>query len=195
MIFDILLAAFLLAMAFWGFKSGLVRSVFSLGGFALSILLAAILYPMVTNWLMKTQFYTFILERVVTPNMPAADAGWNLPSFLTEGINSSVQTAAESAAQSIVAIAAVLVVFVLCKVGLSLVAKVLNLVAKLPVISLFNKLGGLMCGAINGLLVLYIVFAILTLFINNDLLELINQSRLATEFYNNNLLMKLIFHS
>ena len=66
-------------------------------------------------------------------------------------------------------------------------------IAELPIIKQIDKLGGFIYGVIEGLLIIYIILAILS-FVNVEELQLaIKTSYLTSILYNNNLILMLFF--
>ncbi|MCG8501935.1 MAG: CvpA family protein [Firmicutes bacterium] len=96
----------------------------------------------------------------------------------------------------IVNIISVILIFMAIKLILFIVGSTLDQFMKLPVLNEMNKLGGGIFGVVNGLIIIYIVFAILTLFApiqaSAPLIEMINESSIAKIFYNHNILLNWI---
>ena len=76
------------------------------------------------------------------------------------------------------------------------IAKVLNIFSKLPVIKQFNRLGGALLGGIKGILILYIMIAIVTVFVpfeeNGVIVQGIEESSFAGAMYEDNIILNLI---
>ena len=70
-------------------------------------------------------------------------------------------------------------------------------ITKLPVVKQIDKLGGFALGAVEGLLTVYIVFAILMLFNSSpsfrNVYETIEASKIARFFYENNFIVDFMF--
>ena len=66
-------------------------------------------------------------------------------------------------------------------------------IASLPIIKQLDKLGGFIYGLIEGLLIIYIVLAILSFVHVQELQLAIKTSYIASILYNNNLLLMLFF--
>ena len=58
-------------------------------------------------------------------------------------------------------VASVIILFIGLKIITSLIIVILNKIANLPIISVANKLGGLILGAFNGILVVYLIILLL----------------------------------
>ena len=90
----------------------------------------------------------------------------------------------------------VIVLFIVSNIALWFLKSVLEVLANLPVIRLFNKSGGIIYGVIKGFLIIYFILAIASLlsplFSNGIVLRSINQSYLGSRMYNNNILLNLV---
>ena len=67
----------------------------------------------------------------------------------------------------------------------------------LPILKQFNKAGGIIYGIIKALIIIYVILAIifaLTYITGNTVIsEIISKSYITKVFYNNNILLNLIF--
>ena len=73
----------------------------------------------------------------------------------------------------------------------------MDVTARVPVLKQFNKTGGLVFGILKGILVLYVVFALLTPLIplmkpSNPLISGLEQSVFTVNFYKYNLIIPWI---
>ena len=66
-------------------------------------------------------------------------------------------------------------------------------IASLPIIKQIDKLGGLIYGIIEGLLIIYIILAILSFVDVQEIQLAIKSSYITSILYNNNLLLLLLF--
>ena len=88
-----------------------------------------------------------------------------------------------------------LLIFIIVKIVLKFVTALADLIAKLPILKQFNKLGGTLYGIIEGLFIVFLGFAIISLIapmLDSSVLDAINSSTLGSICYNNNLLLKII---
>jgi Colicin V production protein. len=89
-----------------------------------------------------------------------------------------------------------IVVFIFVIIFLRIIFMTLDLVSKFPIINGINKMLGLLMGFIEGILVMWLLFLVLTIFINTTLgaqaFLMINNSKVLTFLYNNNYLLKVI---
>lgn len=195
---DIIVAVLVGGMTLWGFKRGLIRSLFQLGRYVIAAVLTTTLYPVVSAWLMGTPFATMVHDRFVVPlidNQFNAMGGNQLPSFLDGMVQGAGASAATTLTHTFVNVVCMVIVFFLATVGLRFVVRLLDRIASLPILSLFNRLGGIAVGFVNGMIIVYVILAVVMLFANADWIRAINESALVNQLYHNNILMNLMFHS
>lgn len=88
------------------------------------------------------------------------------------------------------------ITFLITTILLSILANALNIISKIPIINGLNKTAGLFVGVFRGLVIVWILCIVLTMFYGTKegqlIYGMINQSRLLSSIYNNNLLLKAI---
>lgn len=91
---------------------------------------------------------------------------------------------------------AFVITLVLAIIALALLCKTLDLLAKLPVLRQINAVAGLAAGIAEGVLLVWVLFAILTMFAGSefgkDALAMIGENPLLDFLYKNNLVSKYI---
>ncbi len=210
---DIIGILIIIALAAWGMKKGFVRSVFSLGSLVLSLILALTLYPVVSGFMaesvvgdyVRLNVYKVFDQQPKEPTEPEeAGQALNFPnslqSALTDTANQAAATVKESIAENAASLAlkllGILVVFVLVRVILWVLLKALDALAKLPVIRGANKLLGGVMGVCYGVLLLYLLLALLTfttaLKTFNKPTELVLESKYISVMYNQNILLNFL---
>jgi len=201
---DIILILFIISMAIWGYKAGLVRTIFHFGYYIISAIVAAIFYPLLSNIIMKTPIATFIHDKIIVPNLKTATPTinvTNMPTILkdiiekpiNEGVKNTMEATANNLTQVLVSILCIIIVFIIVRFGVRFIVEVLHSIASIPILSPINKLGGLIIGSANGLVIVYLILAIATLFMTAEMHKIIDASQIAKLMYNDNLLIKLIF--
>ncbi|MBS7298419.1 MAG: CvpA family protein [Eubacteriales bacterium] len=133
-----------------------------------------------------------------------------LPSFLmdfldeklekqTEAVetmkNNTLEVLTETVTEVILKIISIILLFLAVRLGVFLILRLLDLVFKLPVLSSVNSFLGIVVGALNGLLIVYIICAVMTLLAPTESLSVISETvdkTLITKFfYDNNLLIEM----
>lgn len=218
---DIIVLVILLMFALVGSRKGLINTVLTFLSSLGALILSFILYPAVNMLLKITPLYTYINERVSQKiasinfgtgiqsqgNAITEKLTW-LPEFISEsliknnntevykvlGAHNVMDYVSISITNIIIAMLALLVTwFILKFVLVGSLQMVGTLVAKLPVISSFNKLGGFCIGLAKGLLTFWIVVLIVPCIITNPdyqgLETYIQGSILFKWLYENNLIL------
>ncbi len=107
-----------------------------------------------------------------------------------------VDTLSQNISTIILNILSVIIIFFAIKLLLYIIANILDQVMRLPVLNGINKIAGGIFGGISGLIMVYIIFAIFTLFAPTQfaapLITQINDSMVASVLYHNNILLNLI---
>lgn len=150
---DILLIVTLIILGCFGLHGyirGMVRMVFSLAAVLVTVVLASLAAPYAAEFLRtQTPLYDVIQEKCM--EAVAADIG-----LILEG---SIEQIADMAVQRI----AWVISFVLISILLGVLVHVLDIIAKLPGIDSINHIGGLAVGLLEGLLIVWILFFVITL--------------------------------
>ena len=193
MIADVFVFAFVLLFVWFGYRSGLIKTVFGFLSYFISIGLSVFIYPYVSKVLSESQIVLDYVEKIADKiNIGGADGG----SFLDRVFLSSVNDAASSVVSGfLINILAFLLVLVISRLLLGVISKCLNLVAKLPIISSVNRIGGAVFGGLKSILILYIIFSIL-IFVpgaaSDKIVDNINESHIANKFYTENIIVDIL---
>ncbi len=201
-IIAILIVAFLIV---WGIKKGFVKAIFSLGSLLISLILSLILYPPVTGFLAESALGDFVRLNVYkvlgADGAAAGDTSvLNLPEIFGTAIRQAETAAKETLANVVADLAltllGIIIVFILVKILLWLVLKLLDVVTKLPIIRTANKLLGGAVGAVYGVLVIYLLLALLTfvttLNATNLPMQIVQESSVVSAMYHNNILLNFL---
>ncbi len=92
--------------------------------------------------------------------------------------------------------AAYVIVFVIVSILLVIVASVLNLISKLPILKSLNRMAGAAIGVIEGFVIVWLLFILLSVFPGNDTVEKCNtyieENEVLTYLYDNNIIMSVV---
>ena len=195
-IVDLILIGILALSIFLGYKKGLVALAIKLCAFVIAIVVTLVFYKPVTNLIVNTTnidetIQNSILEKA--NEIITTDEDSNYVGEIKESIkNDMLPETAESLSITIISYAVMIILFILTKIALRFVTALANLVAKLPILKQFNKLGGIIYGLLRGLLIIYAGLVIVSIVgqINpeNSVHESINESYITKAMYNNNIL-------
>ncbi len=208
---DILLAAVLILFAVRGLIQGFIKTFLSFAAVLASLILAKIFSGRLAAYV-KTNFGLYnTLEETINKKMMSVFTGkvteqavtdsnelYNIPESLQRFIgnlvnesNNTVGSATEAfaanAAAIILNVLCFLVIFLLVLLVGKLLVLIFDKLAKLPVLNAANKLGGLACGLIVGIVVCVIISTLLyycnVLLRADGLSTAINNSFLIRYFY------------
>ncbi len=210
-----------------GYIKGFIRVVFSLISIILTIGLASWLSPYVSEILEKTPVYENIQEKCVESikgkvqnevgqeaqsQEPIQIAGIELPQEWQDMIKQKAAQATDGVLEQsgiyeeignyvagiIINIIACVVTFIIVLLILRILINMLDLVTKLPVLNAMNHLGGTIAGAIEGVLIVWLMFFAITLCKSSEmcqgLLNDIDQNAFLKLIYENNLIEYILMH-
>lgn len=220
---DIVILAIMLVCVFFGYKKGLVGVTVNILGFFIALLIALLLYTPISNFVINNtslqpnlkegisdtvKSYVIKDNETNTENEEIED---NSPKVIKDYINGFIQkqkegvqrteaeiidNVSETLSINIIKVAVGIAVFLISKIALIFVKALAKLITKLPIIGQFDKLGGVIYGVLQGLLIIYIILALISLFApateNSTILEAINSSIVGKMMYNNNIILKFI---
>ena len=180
---DIIFAALVLLMAYWGAKRGFIRTLMGLSSTLLSLIISMLLYRPVSIFLsaspLKDTVRTYI-EKFVNENVDAVSA------FL-------LQNSMDTASQIVIDALSFAAVIILAKIIIGIAGRALNVIAKLPVIHQANSLLGLIIGAISGILICYIAVGVIGVTAeHSQISKEIENSMIVSYLYQNNIITELL---
>ena len=214
MIVDIIIILIMALAVFLGMKKGLISCIIDIVAVIVALILALLLCKPVANAIIDNTNFDENLRATIVQNIPLSNTdfkveeGSNLPEPVVEyinGITSNVNTSKDEAidniskelALGIISVIAFLAIFIIVRIILTFVKIVAKIIDKIPVLKQINKLGGAICGAIEGLIIIYAIFAVFSmispLIANSQILEQIYNSNIGALMYNNNLILKAIY--
>jgi len=86
--------------------------------------------------------------------------------------------------------------FIIAAAGLAILCFVLDLLSKLPVLHQINTLAGVVMGALEGLVILWIVFIVITMLgstaFGQNCMTMISESKILSFLYDSNILSKIL---
>ncbi len=202
-IIDLIIVLIMLLFIFLGYKRGLVKVAFKLCTFFIAIIVAFVFYKPVANLVIANTNIDETIETAITRKIlpegatetQEVDLSQDLPSIILKNSSDTVQSISKSFTNTIIETSCLLLIFIIVKIVLKFVTALADLIAKLPILKQFNKLGGTLYGIIEGLFIVFLGFAIISLIapmLDSSVLDAINSSALGSICYNNNLLLKII---
>ncbi len=208
---------------FIGLKNGFLYSVFRLLSYILSVIFAVKFYPVLSGILQKTVLYDSVKMSVIKGLMKqqgqtisnaketAAQSvveGLKLPGFLKDSILEHIQKSniidfsgiinavGNEIASLVMNILSLIIIYALIRFGLVFAKVIIKTIARVPVFRQLDKTGGIVLGAIEGILAVYVICAVLVLFSAfpkfSSSIEEIEKSLFADHFYENNFIVSWI---
>ena len=202
---DIIIFLIIGGFALLGFKKGFVRSVVGILSLAASAVLAWLLYPVVSDILTSLGIKMALTENIQGSLGEYIGGGGEL-SMLPQGIRAAIESgraelissAADTAAQIALNIIAFIAVLIVSRIIIWLAVRLLNIIAKLPVIGLFNRAAGMLLGALQGVAVVYIILTVIYATAPMDggteINSMIEESALASVMYENNPIVDVVLN-
>ena len=206
-IVDLILIACFILFIFVGYKKGLAGSLIKLCSFVIALILALALYKPVANAVKdNTQIDENIKSTIVETfrqqeqtqeeNMPK-DVVQNISSEIENATAEAVNNTAQSISDTIINIGAGIVIFIVARLLLIIVSIFAKQIVKLPIIGLVDKVGGIAYGAVEGIVIIYIVLGLISLssliWVDNAVVTAITNSGIGSFLYNNNIILKIFF--
>ena len=194
---DLIVIAIIALCIILGYVRGLTGSLIKILSFVLSIVIAFVLFIPISNLVIENTQIDESLEQsireMIIGNEQEEES--NMPEAITDYIGQRVEQAAD-VAETIVKAGTWVVLFIIARILLIFLKFITALIAKLPVIKQFDKLGGIAYGLIEGLIIVYLLLALVSFIapmFDNSIIVAIKDSFVGSIFYNNNLLLKIIF--
>jgi len=193
MIVDIIFIALIVFGYIMGAKKGFIKSVWKIAAWILTIFLVWMLSAPFSEFVSQTDMYAAISqsigEKVADIYVSEAPA---LPVIFGEAAKNA---AAENAGNQIASLATealtYIALIILIRVLLGVVFRVLNIVAKLPLVSFTNKVAGGAMGVINVMFIVLIVLSVISVVGIRGAVMAIQSSEIVKYIYDNNFILKL----
>lgn len=218
---DIIVVIIVMVAIFLGYKKGFIKTLFSVLSFFIAVAITFTFYKPVMkiikektgfeNWLYGYLYEMNVDEKkheeVSGEQLALSTSGENYINSLPESVidmigldefkENAKAKVIEKIVEFVVKLLAIIIVYVISKLVLFILVLILDSIAKLPVLKQFNELLGLALGGILGFIQVYVVCAIITLIASLPALAnvsaVIRNSLFAHIFYDNNLLLKILF--
>lgn len=215
-IIDLIILGILAISIFFGYKKGLTKCIIKIFSFIIAVVVAAILFKPVSNFVIKnTEIDDYIKESIISlvgddiQENGEVKEDTNLPQAIVDYINKSIQNVANEAKENVVPIVAeeiatttvnvgvAILLFIIIRIALIFVSAISKLITDLPIIKQFDKLGGILYGALKAFVILFVLFALISLVSpmieQTGIITAIHESTIGSILYDNNPLLKIVF--
>lgn len=209
---DIAIVFIIALCTFLGYKRGLIGVIFKIVSFIVAIILSLILVIPVSNVIINNTKIEETLQDTIYSKLMQTDSG----EVKTEDVNNSSQiivnyingytseikdigakSIANKLSTTAIKVITFIILFIVIRLILMIFRALLDALAEIPIIKQFNKLGGTLYGILKALIILYAIFAVLSLLApmisNTGVFTAINESYLGSFMYNKNVLLMLLF--
>lgn len=210
-IVDLIIIAVILLFVFIGYKKGLTGSLIKLVSFIIAMVLAFVLYKPVGNMIIENTniddnmqakiIETFGVEETqeksqISTNM-LENINNNIEQATQEARNNIVETTAKETTTTIIYAVSSLVIYIVARFVLFIISLFAKGITSLPLIKQIDRVGGIIYGAVEGLIIIYIALSIISLisvvWVDNPVTMAVIKSPLGNTLYNNNIILKLLF--
>ncbi len=217
----ILVIGILAVMTFLGFKKGLIKMVLSMISLIVTIIAVSIVTPIISDLIKDNTSVMATIEAAVDESLEIDDEvldnvqldvidNLEIPDVIKNlikdnetiekykemGIESFNTYVVKLVANTIFNVIVFVVSFIIVFIAVRIVFAAINLISKLPVIHQVNTLAGTVVGFVEGVIIVWIFFAVVTMFgsteFGMDVFAQINGNAFLSFVYNNNLIMKYL---
>lgn len=210
----IIVLGIIILNALIGRKVGFVKIVFSLFSFVIALILTVWISPSINGMLKNNEaFYEkasqkvedmLFKEQVETSDEEDIIEGLPLPKSIKESLQEN-KAKQEANIKSYITVhvtdivinaLAFILTFVVVFVGLWIISIALNIISKLPILNQLNKMTGFLVGGLQGLIIVWILFIIITIFSGTELggtaSKQIESSMILSFLHDKNFLLNIV---
>ena len=202
MILDLIVILVIALFTFIGYKQGLIKVAIKIASFFIAIIIALVLFKpvstlVINNTTIDDKIENAIIEKITPEGMKPEDKveTQNLPSGIIKNTNDSIKNIAETLTTKLIVICTILILYIVARIVLKFISALATLIEKIPILKQFNKLGGTVYGLVKGVLIVYVILAIIYLaspLLKENTSKKIEEARLTKMMYNNNIITKIM---
>lgn len=204
LIVDVFIILILLICVYLGYKRGLVKVIVGLIAFAVAVVATVILYKPISNMVIYNTEIDDNIQNAIYENIKDEDLAKSdneivqfANQYILPGMEDvTKEIVSKSIAETIVEVITFMILLGGIRIALFFISKLFDAITELPIIKQFNKLGGTIYGIFQGIVINYIIFAIIVVIVPMMNLEqvdkAINESTVGKVLYNENIILKMI---
>lgn len=212
---DIIVIIFLGYSCFLGFRRGFIKTLFDTLGVIASFFLSRKFYYLAENFLMNNtkmfvKVHDFFENKLSESLMITFEESTHIPAELKNVLSNIINTGDLQGMDtfsvfvdniSIILIRSIsfVLTFLIIYVILVLVSNLINVIFKMPLLNLTNRIFGAGTGIIKGFVMLYIIFALCSPLIgfleNSSVAKSILDSESSKIFYDNNIILNYLSYN
>lgn len=209
-ILDVIIVAIIALNVYFCYKKGLVNLAVGLIAVVAAIILSVIFYKPVTNLVVEnTEFDEMLENTIIETFAPEGQEGQvqyvgilsyletEVGNAINETKNEVVYESANAMAEKIINLIVFIAIFTIVRVALFALTFVADAITSLPILKQLDDVGGILYGLVKALLIIYLVLAIVSLIVSftasTAVSDVIANSYVTKFFYDNNVLLNLVF--
>ncbi len=192
---DIILLVVMALGIYIGYRKGFIRTLFSMIGMLLAIILALVSYKTVVNMIIDKTTIDEKIYSYIETKVDSSETFINMPEALQEYVDADViinqaqSSVASKLTNFVINIGTLIILIAIFYIIITIIRIVLDNVAKLPIFNIFNKLGGALIGGIKTYVIVLIAFALISL------LGVIGKGETIVKMIDNSLISKKIYYT
>lgn len=209
--------AIIIINALIGRKVGLIKIVFSLFSFIITMLITSWISPKVNIYLKNNEtFYqktyqkvegTLALNERETTDQDDMIDKLPLPRSIRENLKENKEKQEENIKSYIITRVTGIVInafafiltYIIVYIVLWIISAAIKIVSKLPIISTINKLTGFIVGGMQGVFIVWLLFLLFTVFSGSELSQWafrqIEESSILSYIYNKNIILNIVMNA
>ena len=212
-ILDVIIVAIIALNVYSCYRKGLVNLAVGLIAFVAALILAVILFKPVSNVIIDNTKFDESIENFIIDNFSAQTPDgeqvqvqyvsvWSyLEKYIGEAIgetqNELVADTAKTLSVKVINLITFIGIFTIVRVALFALTFIADAITSLPILKQIDDLGGIIYGLVKALIIVYVALSILFFVVgltaNETISTAIESSFVTKFFYNNNILLNLIF--
>lgn len=181
---DIVVIVAIIFYAIKGWRRGFILSIFSIVGYLISLIMARAFSPTITTYLISNTNISNWIDGVFGDRLRDAAQ-----------INISTKMFTGFATETLLSVICFFIIFAVTSIIIFNIGHLANGVTRLPVIGKANRFSGMLFGTIKGLLLVFIVLALLSFVANlgdTKIASTIENTVILNVMYDNNPILYLI---
>lgn len=195
-IIDLVIIGIIILSTFLAYKKGLVSLAIQLCSFIIAIVVTVILYQPISNLVINITSIDETIENAIYEKandiMEEKSENETANQIIETAKNEMLPETARNLAINIVRGGVIIILVVAIRIALRFVDAIANLIAKLPIINQINRAGGMIYGALRGILIIYAILIVVNIAgqisPNNTINKGMNESFLGKTMEQNNIL-------
>lgn len=222
-IVDLIIVLFLLVFVFLGYKKGLTGSIIKLLSFIIAIVISIMFCRPVANYVNRN---TEIDDKIKTSIIDIFDKqeddvsteeeeekekekeeegikeiifkeiSEDIKNAANETKTQVVNQSADRITETIINVGAAIAIYLVVRLVLIIVSFFIKGITELPIIKQVDKIGGVVYGLVEGMIIIYVIFGIISFITlalpENNISSTIEKSAIGGTIYNNNLILNLL---